>query len=162
LFTIGGRANQILQNLTGKNFGNVILGSKSSELETLKNKWLGYLAGKPVDQFADADKPNAKIPEIANLIAVHALIISLQDNKDKDLITKNCLKKVYKLDDMPKDKSSSAQYCDPDTYTFSYLALLFGHENVAKDAKWWLTFWDNNHKNLVWNNKSGHYELGTR
>src|SRR5690606_18119479 len=121
LFTVAGRANQILQNLTSKNFGYVTISSSEKELETLKNKWKDYLGGKSVEEFKPEEYKNSKIPEISSLSAVKALIISLQDNPTKEQITKNCLKNVYKLDEMPKDKGSSASYCNPDTYTFSYL-----------------------------------------
>jgi hypothetical protein len=92
---------------------------------------------------------------------MHALIISLQDNPEKEKITKKCLKSVYNLDEMPEDKTSSALYCNPDTYTISYLSMLFGDEKIEtmKDAKWWLDFWNKNKDKLVWNDDKGHYEL---
>lgn len=161
LFTVAGRANQILQNLTSKNFGYVTISSSEKELETLKNKWKDYLDGKPVEEFKLEEYKNSKIPEISSLSAVKALIISLQDNPIKEQITKNCLKNVYKFDEMPKDKGSSAIYCNPDTYTFSYLGMLFGDEKVdeSKNAKWWLDFWNKNQDNLLWNSEKGIYEV---
>lgn len=161
LFKVGGRANQILQNLTNKNFGNVNIHSTDKELENLKDNWLDYLLNKSIEEYKPIENENAKIPEISSLNAVQALIVSLQDNSAKELITKNCLKNVYKLDEMPKEKGSSASYCNPDTYTFSYLGMLFGDEKVdeTKNAKWWLTFWETNQNRLIWNNKSGIFEL---
>src|SRR5690606_30244394 len=62
LFTVAGRANQILQNLTSKNFGYVTISSSEKELETLKNKWKDYLGGKSVEEFKPEEYKNSKIP----------------------------------------------------------------------------------------------------
>jgi hypothetical protein len=161
LFKVGGRANQILQNLTHKNFGYVTINSTEKDLEEIQNKWLSFLSNITVEEYTPIEYPNAKILEICSLSAVHALIISLQDNPVKNRITKNCLKKVYDLDKMPKEKGSSAMFCNPDTYTFANLAILFGDYkyNETKDAKWWLKFWNKNQNNLVWNDLIGIYEL---
>ncbi|MEO6851026.1 MAG: hypothetical protein ABI166_10355, partial [Mucilaginibacter sp.] len=162
LYQVGGRANQILQNLTDKNFGFVNIHSSQKELEELKEKWLKFLSNAPVEEYKPTQYKNAQIPEISSLNAVQALIISLQDNSKKEQIIKNCLKKVYNLDEMPKEKGSSASYCNPDTYTFSYLGLLFGDKKFdeTKDAKWWQSFWKRNHDKLVWNDDKGIYEIG--
>lgn len=161
LFTVAGRANQILQGLTNKSFGLVMLNSTDKELEELKNKWLDHLSNKPVEVYKPAEYPKAKIQEVSSLKAIQALIISLQDNPAKQQITKNCLKKVYNLDEMPKEKGSSASYCNPDTYTFSYLAMLFSEQKLdeTKDAKWWQNFWNANHDKLTWNSENGFYEV---
>ncbi|TVT43806.1 hypothetical protein FNT36_04755 [Hymenobacter setariae] len=161
LFRVGGRANQLLQNLTNKNFGFVTANSTDKELEELKGKWLAYLSNKPVEQYQPIEYKNAKIPEISSLVAMQALITSLQDNPQKQQLVKNCLKKVYNLDEMPKDKGSSASYCNPDTYTFAYLGMLLGDTKFdsSKDAKWWQNFWDMNHSKLVWNDEKGVYEV---
>ena len=161
LFKTGGRANQLLQNLTNKNFGYVSINSTDKELKNLKHEWLNYLLNKSVKEYKPTEFENAKISEISSLNAVEALIFSLQDNPAKRLITKNCLKNVYKLDEMPEDKGSSANYCNPDTYTFGYLGMLFGNDNIdeTKDAKWWLNFWSKNKDGLTWNNDLGIYEV---
>lgn len=161
LFKVGGRANQLLQNLTNKNFGYVSINTTEKELENLKNKWLDYLLNKSVEEYKPTEFQNAKISEISSLNAVEALIYSLQNNSAKRLITKNCLKNVYKLDEMPKDKSASANYCNPDTYTFGYLGMLFGNEKIdeTKDSKWWLSFWTKNKDGLTWNKDLGIYEV---
>ena len=161
LFQVTGRANQILQNLTKKSFGFVTIHSTSKDLTELKNKWLTLLSNKPVEEDKPVEYKNSKIPEISSLTAVQALIISLQDNSKKQQITKNCLKKVYNLDEMPKEKGSSASYCNPDTYTYSYLGMLFGDKifDETKDAKWWQNFWDTKHDKFIWNNESGIYEV---
>jgi hypothetical protein len=161
LFQVGGRANQLLQNLTKKNFSYVTIHSTDKELEELKRKWLTFLSNKPVEETKPTEYKDSKIPEISSLAAVEALIISLQDNSKKDQITKTCLKKIYNLDEMPKENGSSASYCNPDTYTYSYLAMLFGDKKFdeTKDAKWWKNFWGTNHDKLVWNSEGGIYEV---
>ncbi len=161
LFKVGGRANQLLQNLTNRNFGFVKINSTNDELETLKNKWLKYLSNKPVTDYIPTKYENAKIPEISSLNAIEALITSLKDNPEKRRITKNCLKNVYQLEEMPKDKNTSANYCNPDTYTFGYLEMLFDNEKVneTRDANWWLTFWAKNKNKLIWNNNLGIYQV---
>ncbi|AYN00087.1 hypothetical protein [Chryseobacterium sp. 3008163] len=83
LFTVAGRANQILQSLTKKNFGFVTIDSSKKELEELKSKWQDYLNNKPVEEFKPIKLENSKIPEISSLPAVKALIISLQPNAQK-------------------------------------------------------------------------------
>lgn len=161
LFKVAGRANQILQNLTNKNFGYVTINSTEKDLAEIKNKWVSFLSNMTVEEYKPIEYLNAKIPEISSLTAIHALIISLQENPAKDRITQNCLKNVYNLDKMPKEKGSSAIFCNPDTYTFADLAMLFGDEKLdkKKDAAWWLKFWNNNQNNLVWNGQIGIYEL---
>ncbi len=161
LYKAAGRANQILQTLTKKTFEAVTIHSTEKELEELKNKWLDFLAGKPVEEYKPVEYKNAKIPEISSLAAVEALIISLQDNLKKQQITKGCLQRLYGLTEMPKERGSQASYCSPDTYTFSYLAMLFGDTKFdeTKDAKWWQNFWETNHNKLAWNNDKGIYEV---
>ncbi|MCW3161700.1 hypothetical protein [Chryseobacterium oryctis] len=161
LFTVAGRANQLLQSLTKKNFGYVTINSTENELEVLKNKWLDYLTGKPVEELKPNEFTNSKMPEISGLSAVKALIISLQHNPEKEILTKKCLKNIYNLDEMPKEKSSPANYCSPDTYAFLYLGILFGDEKFdeAKNSKWWMNLWNENQNKLFWNSDKGIYEL---
>lgn len=157
LFKVCGRANQILQSLTNKNFGFVTKQTTFKELENLKSKWLNYLSNKSIEEYQPAEYKNSKINEITSLTAINALIISLHDNVNKQVITKNCLKKLYKLDEMPKEKDSPANFCNPDSYTLSYLNILFSDKKVSenKDAKWWIDFWEKNKNNLSWNNEKG-------
>jgi hypothetical protein len=161
LYQVGGRANQILQSLTNKNFGFVTIRSTKRDLHNLKNKWLTFLANKPVDEYKPVEYPNAANPEVASLVAVQALILSLQESPQKTRLTKQCLKRLYNLDEMPEEIGSPASYCSPDTYTYSYLGGLFGDQKFdpSKDAKWWQTFWEANHTKLFWNAAQGFYEL---
>ncbi len=161
LYTVSGRANQILQSLTNKNFGFVTINSTERELETIKSNWLNYLQNKPVEEAKITENKNAKIPEISNFSAVQALILSLQENPAKTQITKKCLKNLYNLEDLPKEKGSPATYCNPDTYTNSYLGLLFGDKNYdeTKDSKWWSDFWIKNKNQLFWNSEKGIFEV---
>ncbi len=160
LFTVAGRANQILQSLTQKNFGYVHMNSGTKDLESLQVKWLDYLDGKPVKEFKPDEQKNSKIPEVSPLPAVNAMIISLQPNSEKEKSKKKCLNMIYKLDEMPKEKGPYS-YCDPDTYAFGYLTMLFGGEkrDETKDAGWWLNFWKENENKLVWNQDKGFYEV---
>ena len=161
IFKVSGRANQLLQNLTNKNFGYVSINSTEKELLELKNKWLGFLANKPVAEYKEPEFKNAKMDKISSLKAFNALVVSLKSNPQKEEIIKNCLKNVYNLDEMPKDKSSSAIYCNPDNYTFFYLAMLIGDKNYDenKNSEWWQNFWNKNKDRLVWNTKKGYYEV---
>lgn len=161
LFKVAGRANQILQNLTKKNFGYVTINSTEKNLKEIQSSWLKYLDDQPIEEFKPIEFKNSKIPEVSSLKAIEALIISLQSNPLKDEITKRCLKNVYKLDEMPTDKSSSAVYCNPDTYTYAYLAMLFGDEKKddTKDAIWWLNYWKTNKTKLSWSDDKGIYVL---
>jgi len=161
IFKVGGRANEILQKLTKKNFGYVSINSTEKDLFELKNKWLDFFAGKTVGEYKEPEFKNAQIDKISSLKAFNALVVSLKSNPQKEEIIKNCLKNVYNLDEMPKDKSSSAVYCNPDTYTLGYLGMLIGDKknDERKDAQWWQNFWNENKDKLVWNAKKGYYEV---
>ncbi|WP_298519414.1 hypothetical protein [uncultured Kordia sp.] len=161
LFLVSGRVNQLLEILTSKRFGIVTSRSTSDELQALQKNWQDYLSGETVEEFTPKTYKNAEIPEITSKKAFQAFVISLQDNPEKERITKKCLKLVYKLDEMPEDEESIAHNCNPDTYTFTYLTLLTKDETVdkKKDAKWWLDFWNKNKDRLVWNDELGHFEV---
>lgn len=161
LYQVAGRANQILQNTTNKNFGIVNIHSTDKELEILKDKWLDYLSNKSIEEYKPIENENAKMPEISSLNAVHALIVSLQNNSTKERIIKKCLKNVYNLNKMPKEKGSPAIYCNPDTYAFFYLGILFGYERFdeTRDANWWLNIWTTNEDELIWNKELGIFEM---
>lgn len=157
LFKVCGRANQILQNVTNKSFGIVSINTSEEELEDLKSKWLKLFDNEEVAEYQPEEYLNAQIPEISNLSAVQALISSLKSTPAKEEIITSCLKNLYDLDKMPEESDSPARFCDPDTYTLSYLGILFGDEKTSnsKDAEWWLEFWEQNNNSLVWNKEGG-------
>lgn len=161
LYKVAGRANQVLQALTGKNFGFVTINSGAEELNELQQKWLKFLSNQLVEEYQPTIFKNARMPKLSRLKTVHALIVSLQSNPRKEQIIRNCLKVVYNLDEMPADKSLPANFCNPDAYTYAYLAALFGYgkNDPAKDANWWQSFWDKNQDKLVWNDEKGIYEV---
>lgn len=161
IYKVSGRANQLLQNLTGKNFGFVNIHTTKTELKSLQKKWLDYLSGKEVIEWQKPEYKNAQIVELSSLKAAEALIVSLKDNPKKKLIIKQCLKNVYQLDEMPEDKNSSANYCNPDTYTYAYLNIIFGEQTIIDENKthWWLNFWETNKEKLLWNDELGRYEV---
>lgn len=45
LFKISGRANHLLKNITGEDFGNVMMNTSQKELTELQNKWIEWLKG---------------------------------------------------------------------------------------------------------------------
>ena len=161
LFKVGGRANQILQNLTNKNFGYVSINSTEEELQELKNRWLRFLSNEPVEEFRTPELKNARIEVISNLRAFNALVVSLQDSPRKEEIIRNCLRNIYNLDRMPRNRNSPAQMCNPDRFTLSYLGMLIGDERQdrRKNAQWWQNFWNENKENLTWNDEKGHFEV---
>lgn len=162
LYTTAGRANQILQNMTNENFGLVELHTTSEELTAIQARWFDYLQHhtKPTNSIIPRNQ-NAKIPEIASLKAMEALIISLQDHPIKRIRIKNCLQNVYNLEVMPTDSDNPAQLCNPDRYTIAYLGILIGQQQVDpnRDATWWMTFWKENKTKLTWNTEKGFFEI---
>lgn len=160
LFTVAGRANQLLQNLTKKNFGYVTINSTNEDLTTIKSNWIKFLSNQPVEEYHSTEFKNSKIPEASSLKAIEAVIVSIQNNPKKDQLTKKCLQKVYKLNEMPKEKGP-ALYCSPDTHSYAYLSMLFGDQNLdeTKNATWWKKFWNENHAKLTWNSDKGTYEV---
>ena len=157
LFTVAGRANQILQSALNKNFGYVSMDTDFKTLQDLKEKWGKAIRGETADEW---QKPKRNydntIEEVSNLKAFEAIVMSVQPSDEKDIITSRCLKMVYKLDAMPDDPGSEA-YCNPDTYSFGYLAMLTGESPLDKnkDAKYWKSFWNKNKDNLIWDNDKG-------
>jgi len=159
LFTVAGRANQILQSALGKNFGYVTIDTDYKALQKLREKWINTIQGKKVEEWK---KPNLNyentIEEITNLKAFEAIILSIQPSAEKELITSNCLKNIYQLDEMPENPGSEA-FCNPDTYSYSYLGMLIGEKPVdkSKDYKYWKKFWEENKNSLKWDNEKGYY-----
>jgi hypothetical protein len=75
LYKVAGRANQLLQSLTKKNFGPVTINSNEKDLKDLQRKWLSYLSNLKVDEYKPIQYKNAKIAKFCSPSAVHALII---------------------------------------------------------------------------------------
>jgi hypothetical protein len=162
LFSVAGRANFLLRNITGNNFGFVSIRSTAEELTTLQTKWTDYAAGKTVAQYENPFYSSAEgAEEIRSLSALEALIISLKPSAEKEALTKNCLRKMYGLDELPKEKNSPAVYCSPDTYTFSYLAMLTGDKTYdeKKNYEWWSKWWAENKSKLSWNAEKAIFEI---
>lgn len=162
LFSVAGRANWILRNLTGKTFGYVKPNSQARDLEDLKHKWQLWREGKAVDEYINPyETPKKGLDETHSLVAFEALIFSLKPSVEKELLIKNCLKKIYNLDEMPKEKGSSASYCNPDTHTLAYLGALIGEKKFdeSKNYEWWSTWWNENKSKLRWSVEKGIFEI---
>jgi len=162
LFSIAGRANWILRNITKKRFGFITPNSGTADIQALKGKWKQWREGKNVDEYVDPYESKEKgLDETHSLIAFEALIFSLKPSTEKDIVTKDCLKRVYHLDEMPKEKGSSAAFCNPDTYTFLYVSNLIGQkeQDEKQDYQWWAKWWDKNKQKLVWNKEKGIFEI---
>lgn len=149
LFTVAGRANWVLRNVTKKNFGFITPASTQAELEQIQKKWNQYLNGEPVAEYQTPYESDEKgLPELRSPAAIEALIVSLNGNSNKTALTKDCLKRVYNLSEMPKE-GGSATLCDPDTLTQRYLAIMTDVEG-AHDYAWWKSWWDKNQNALDW------------
>jgi hypothetical protein len=162
LFKVAGRANFILRNITKHNFGLIAINSTTNDLNSLQTKWLEYVDGKKVEEYKKPFESKEKgLDEIKSLSALEALIYSLKSSIEKEALTKTCLKNIYNLDEMPKEKGSSASYCDPDTYTFSLLGILTGDKTFdeKKNYEWWLKWWEENKEKLTWNKEKGIFEV---
>jgi len=162
LFKVAGRANFILRNIAKHNFGLVSINSTIDDLNKLQTKWIEYAEGKKVEEYKNPFEGKEKgLTEIKSLTAMEALIYSLRPTTEKEALTKSCLKKIYNLDEMPKEKGSSASYCNPDTYTFSFLGALIGEKTFdeKKDHAWWSKWWTENKEKLRWNKEKDIFEI---
>lgn len=156
LFSVAGRANWILKNITKHCFGVVMNNSTPGDLEILKAKWNNWQKGIAEKEYSNPYE-KTKIATITSLHAIEALIISLKPNKEKDRLTRNCLKDLYNLDELPKDSNSVAKLCNPDVYTYGWLAVLTGIENM-KSYSDWNDWWAKNHNSLSWNKEKQIFE----
>jgi hypothetical protein len=157
LFTVAGRANWILRNLTQKNFGYVKLHTSGDELTKLQQKWTDFLAGKPVEEFKNPYETTEKgLGEVRSRDALEALIIVLKANEAKDKLTKDCLQRIYKIDKLPSDPDSPALMCSPDTLTHRYLAVLTNVKD-KHDYTWWNSWWQQNQSKLEWQREQGKF-----
>lgn len=159
LFTVAGRANWILRTLTEKDFGYVKFQTPIDKLKELSIKWENWIKGKEQEEYISPyGEVKNGLHEIKSKEALQAIICSLKMTEAKEKLTKHCLKKMYSLDELPKDPGSPANYCNPDTYSNLYLSKLTGIEEI-KDYEWWMDWWMKNETNLKWNLKDEKFEI---
>ena len=157
VFSVAGRANWILRNLTKKNFGFVRMNSTEQELNALQQKWKRHLNGEAVAEEKNPYESSEKgLEEIRSLVAIEAMIVALKPNEAKDRLTKDCLKRIYKIDKLPS--SGPETMCSPDTMTNKYLELITGVPDLH-DHQWWKTWWDKNKSKLEWKSALGRFEV---
>jgi len=155
LFTVAGRANWILRNLTKKNFGFVKPNTSESDLNNLQQKWIRFLGGEQVQEYENPYPTSEKgLEEIRSPEALEALILSLAPTNEKERLTKDCLTRLYHLDKLPDDPSSPAALCSPDKYTLGYLGVLTSVKD-KHDYAWWKNWWDKNKNQLAWSREKG-------
>lgn len=158
LFTVAGRANWMLRNLTKKNFGYVKPSILEEELSKLQQKWMRWLSGEQVEEFQNQYTTSEKgLEEIRSPEALEALIVSLKPTSEKEMLTKDCLKRLYNTDKLPDDPNSPAALCSPDKYTHGYLAAITGIKD-KHGYVWWKNWWDTNKNQLAWNREKGIFE----
>lgn len=155
LFTVAGRANWILRNLSRKNLGYVKSNSTPEELTALQQKWTRWIKGESVEEVANPYATSIKgLEEIRSREALEALIISLKPSSEKEKLTKDCLKRLYNTDKLPSDPNSPATMCSPDRYTHGYLRVITGITD-QHDYDWWKKWWDTNANLLKWSPENG-------
>jgi hypothetical protein len=157
LFTVAGRANWMLRNLTKKNFGYVRLRTSGDELTKLQQKWTGFLAGGQVEEFKNPYETTEKgLGEIRSRDALEALIVVLKPTEAKDKLTRDCLQRIYKMDKLPTDPDSPALMCSPDPLTHGYLAVITDVKD-KHDYEWWKSWWQQNQGKLQWQREQGKF-----
>jgi hypothetical protein len=162
LFSVSGRSNWILRNLTKKRFGFVSPDSSKEELTLLQKKWTSWLNGEKVEEQANHYLSKEKvIEEISSIQALEALIASLKPTSEKEKQKRDCLKNLYKLDEMPTDPQSPAALCNPDAYTNSYLSLITGIGD-PHPYDWWQEWWNQNKKILQWDSEKGKFRVSLK
>jgi hypothetical protein len=162
LFKISGRANFILRNLTANNYGLISVKNSQIDSDVLQQKWTSYLKGEKVEQYKNPyDGLEKGLDETHSLNAMEALIHSLIPSTAKDAIINKCLKNIYGLSELPKDKENPAILCNPDKYTLRYLDKLIGDEETdqTRDYNWWQKWWNQNKDNLKWNSVRSIFEI---
>lgn len=159
LFTVGGRANWMLRNLSKKNFGYVRPTTSTEDLAKLQQTWLRWLNGEKVEDVQEKYVSTQKgLEEIRSPEALEALINSLKPNTEKEKVTVDCLKRTYKVDKLPDDPSAPAAFCNPDKYAHGYLAVISSVTD-KHDYTWWSSWWATNKNNLKWNSEKGVFEV---
>ena len=63
LFTVSGRANWMLRNLSRKNFGYVRPTTSASDLAKLQQSWLRWLSGEQVEDVQEIYVSSEKVFE---------------------------------------------------------------------------------------------------
>jgi hypothetical protein len=159
LFTVSGRANWLLRNLTGRNFGYIKPGDAKKNMDNLKTVWLNWKKGDSILNYVNPyDADDNALDEINSKEAIEAIILSLQESPAKSALIKNCLKRIYNLDELPKEKDSPANFCSPDTYSAMYLSKLSGIKE-SHDYNWWLSWWNENKNKLLWDRKKAGFTI---
>jgi hypothetical protein len=159
LFTVAGRANWMLRNLTKKNFGYVKPNTSTDELTKLQQKWTRFFSGELVEEDRNPYETTVKgLEEIRSREALEAMIVALKPNEAKDQLTKDCLQRLYKTDKLPSDPSSPASLCSPDTLTHGYLARITDVKE-RRDYDWWKSWWEKNQTKLEWKREPGRFEV---
>jgi hypothetical protein len=157
LFTVAGRANWMLRYLTKKNFGYIKPNSSDADRAMLQQNWTLWSEGKPVEEYANPYPSQEKgMEEIRSPQAIEALVVALKPSSEKDRLTKNCLKKLYKLDELPADISAPGAMCNPDQYIAVYLSRITGIED-SHDSAWWKNWWNTNKDQLAWNSEKAQF-----
>lgn len=159
LFSVAGRSNWILRSLTKKNFGYVKSSTSAEDLLKLQQKWVRFLAGETVEEYRNPFETSQKgLSEIRSLEALEALITSLAPSKQKDKLTKDCLQKLYGLDELPKEPGSPAALCSPDSMTGIYLSTITGIKEKHR-FEWWKSWWETSRNRLEFSPDQGLFEL---
>jgi len=159
LFTVGGRANWMLRNLTKKNFGYIRPNAADEDLTKLQQIWLRWLGGEQVEDVPEKYVSSKKgLEEVRSPEAIEALIVSLKPAPPKEKLTLDCLKRLYKLDKLPDDPDSPAALCNPDKYAHIYLATVTETKD-KHDYSWWNSWWAKNKSNLKLNQEKGEFEV---
>lgn len=159
LFTVAGRANWMLRNLTQKNFGYVKPLTSDEELAALQQKWTRWTSGEQVEEYQDPYPSPAKgFEEIRSFAALEALIVSLRPTSEKEQLTKDCLRRLYNTDKLPDDPDSPLALCSPDRYTYIYLPVITGIKD-HREYTWWKSWWETNKNQLAWNREKGIFEV---
>lgn len=158
LFTVAGRANWMLRNLTKKRFGYIRPNTSDEDRTKLQQLWLRWLSGEQVEEVQDRYLSSQKgLQEVRSPEALEALIVSLKPGAEKEKNTIDCLRRLYKLDKLPDDPNSPAALCNPDRYTHGYLAAITTIKD-KHDYGWWNSWWENNKNSLKWNSEKGEFE----
>lgn len=145
--------------LDQKNFGFVKVTSSAEDLTKLQKKWNQFLNGEQVEEYQNPFETAEKgLSEIRSREALERLIVAIKPSKEKDIITKDCLQRLYKIDKFPKESNSPASLCSPDTMTHRYLAIITGVKD-RQTFEWWKNWLETNQNRLEWNKEKGMFEI---